>query len=61
MKFRSFLVYFILLLGTKITTAQDNLLSLDQLESRFKQGKDTVYIVNFWATWCAPCIKELRH
>jgi thiol-disulfide isomerase/thioredoxin len=61
MKFRSFLVCFILLLGTKITTAQVNLLSLDQLESRFKQGKDTVYMVNFWATWCAPCIKELPY
>ena len=21
--------------------------------------KDTLYIVNFWATWCVPCVKEL--
>ncbi|WP_256013088.1 TlpA disulfide reductase family protein [Desertivirga xinjiangensis] len=38
-----------------------NLLTVDQLEKRINQGKDTIYVVNFWATWCAPCIKELPH
>jgi thiol-disulfide isomerase/thioredoxin len=37
------------------------LLNIDQLNERIKNGKDSTYIVNFWATWCAPCIKELPH
>lgn len=38
-----------------------NLLTVDQLNARLNKGKDTTYIVNFWATWCAPCIKEIPH
>lgn len=26
---------------------------------RRTSGRDTIYIVNFWATWCIPCVKEL--
>lgn len=30
----------------------------DQLMKRTK-GSDTCYVLNFWATWCVPCIAEL--
>ncbi len=33
--------------------------NFDQLEPYLHHSNDTVYLVNFWATWCAPCIKEL--
>ncbi|MCK5400305.1 MAG: redoxin domain-containing protein [Flavobacteriaceae bacterium] len=31
------------------------------LEKFLNQVDDKVHVVNFWATWCAPCIKELPH
>jgi thiol-disulfide isomerase/thioredoxin len=33
--------------------------SFNQFEPYLHKSTDTVYIINFWATWCKPCIKEL--
>lgn len=27
----------------------------------FEQQNDTTYVINFWSTWCAPCVKELPY
>jgi thiol-disulfide isomerase/thioredoxin len=34
-------------------------MNFSQLEPLLHQSGDTVHVINFWATWCVPCRKEL--
>lgn len=68
MCFRWYNIYiglFIFLCGTLLVDAQKSapellVTNIDGVESNINElSNEKVIIINFWATWCEPCIKEL--
>lgn len=49
----------LILFSLELRSQDIPVMDFDQLEPILHQENDTLYMLNFWATWCMPCVQEM--
>lgn len=55
--FLSFVLFFTIV--SAVAQTEIPVVKIEELKSVYIQPNDTTYIVNFFATWCGPCMQEM--
>ena len=59
--FIKILFLFVLISCENSSNNNIEIVDFNNLYSKIDLSVNTTYVINFWATWCSPCIKELPY
>lgn len=60
-------LYFLALLGMDLPSEEKDkkgtfqVIDFESFEKMTQKESDKIRVFNFWATWCAPCVKEMPY